>query len=317
MSANRGFFSRREMQFGGMSPDHEHFGCNRRGCPLPICAMSVGLNDSELAELAKTLPASPRLLAELAPRLQQVEVPLSEITTLLRRDASLTARLIAMANSAAYARAEPAASLEEAVACIGYREVYRLVGAVAATQLADEKLAEYQMEPRRVRENALFVALVMEELADAIGRDPRAAYTMGLLRSMGKVVLDRHAKSHPPSAPLDPAAPGGVAEWERTQWGISNPEVAAKILTAWRFPAETVTAILHHYAPSADDPAAAHLLNLAAGAADLRGYGFPGEEGYWLFTPENFALTGVDEGKLVWAGERAFQTLGKICAALG
>ncbi len=275
----------------------------------------VPITEAELAERVQTLPASPRLLAELAPKLQQDEVPLPEITQLLRRDPALTARLIAMANSTVYARSEPATSLEEAVACIGYRDVYRLVGAVAATQVTDEPLGFYGIEAHRFRANALFVALVMEELADDALHDPRAAYTVGLLRSIGKVALDRHARSVGQIAPYA-SETQPIGEWERSIWGCTNADIAAKIMAAWRFPEETANAVGQHYAPGPDSLALSHLLNLCAGAADLRGFGFRGEESYWQFTPDNFARAGVDEGKLVWAAERAYRTLIRICDAL-
>lgn len=271
--------------------------------------------ETELAALAAQLPASPRLLAELAPRLQQIEVPLADVTALLRRDAGLTARLIAVANSAAYARAEPATSLEDAVASIGYTEIYRVVGALAARQLADEPLALYGIATHRFRENALFVALVMEELAGVTGAEPRAAYTIGLLRSVGKVALDRHGRIAPGPQPL--AEDAALLDWERVNWGTSNAQIGARILERWRFPGETVASVREHYAPGADALATSHLLNLAAGAADLRGFGLPAEQSYWQFTPENFARSGVDEGRLVWAGERAFRTLQRISDALG
>lgn len=273
------------------------------------------LTDAELTRLVEGLPASPRLLAELGAHLQQVEVPLAEVTALLRRDPAMTARLIAMANSAVYARVEPATSLEEAVACIGYRDVYRLVGGIAAHQLGDEPLKTYDIDPRRFRENALFVALVIEELAEVTGAEARSAYTTGLLRSIGKVALDRRSRSIEGAPTLPPGA--SVVDWEQEQWGTTNAELAARILALWRFPEDTVEAVRQQYAPGADTPAMGHLLNIAAGAADLRGFGFSGEESYWQFLPESFARTGVDEGKLVWAGERAFQALTKISTALG
>jgi HD-like signal output (HDOD) protein len=281
-----------------------------------VIVSRLPLSDSERSNLVQSLPTSPRLMAELGVQLQKAEVPLEEVTQLLRRDPALTARLIVMANSAAYARAEPAASLEEAVACIGFREVYRLVGALAANQLANEPLRFYGIETSRFRENALFVALVMEELAVATGSDPRAAYTTGLLRSVGKVGLDRHARQEEGVAPLAPDTQT-VVEWEQLNWGCSNAQVAASILAGWRFPIEMANAVREHYAPGTAAPALGHLLNIAAGAADLRGFGFRGEESYWQFTPENFDRTGVDEGKLVWAGERAFQALTRISSALG
>ncbi len=270
---------------------------------------------NDIASIIDGLPVAPRLLAELAPRLQQADAQVEDVAAVLRRDPGLTGRLIAAANSAAYAAAEPSQSLEEALARIGFRETFRIIGAVAAQHLADEPLRSYGVGPQRVRENALFAALVMEELAPEAQLEPRAAYTMGLLRSVGKIVLDRLAARR---GGIEPFAPelGDLAEWEKAGVGRVNTEMAATVLQRWGFPEPTSDAVRDHYAPAETSPVASHLLNLAAGAAELRGYGLPGEGGYWLFTPANFAATGVDEGKLVWAGERAFRTLTRLSAAL-
>jgi HD-like signal output (HDOD) protein len=278
-------------------------------------AVPATISDEQFAELMSKLPASPRLLSELAPKLEQAEVPLEEVTDLLRRDAALTARIISVANSAAYARAEPATSLEEAVTCIGFREVYRIVGAIAATQLSEVSLTVYGVEAQRFRENALFVALVMEELSAQVGTDPRAAYTVGLLRSIGKVALAALAAEF--ETPIEAVtADDSLLGWEQAHFGSTNADIAARVLSAWRFPTGTVEAVRDHYQPTGTN-ALAHLMNIASGAADLRGFGFPGEEAYWQFTPDNFAVAGVDEGTLVWAGERAFRTLTRIVGALG
>lgn len=274
------------------------------------------LTDAELTQVVSSLPTSARLLSELAPKLQQVEVPVEDITELLRRDAGLTARLIAIANSSVYARAEPATSLEEAVACVGYRDVYRLIGALAAKQLSDQPVPAYGIDGARFRQNALFVALVTEELATLGEIDPRQAYTVGLLRSTGKVTLDRLTQAR--GREIHPLKDDQtLLEWERAEWGTTSAEVGARILAFWRFPAVAVEAVREHFTPGPDSSGLSHLLNLAAGAADLRGFGLRGEDSYWQFTPENFARTGIDEGNLVWAGERAFRTLEKMTVALG
>jgi HD-like signal output (HDOD) protein len=274
------------------------------------------ITDAELAEVVSSLPTSARLLSELAPKLQQIEVAVEDVTELLRRDPGLTARLIAIANSAMYARVEPATALEEAVACIGYSDVYRLIGALAARQLSDHPVRAYGVDGTRFRQNALFVALVIEELATLGDIDPRQAYTVGLLRSVGKVALDRLAETAGREvAPLRDEQP--LLDWERATWGTTSAEVGARILALWRFPAVAVEAVRDHFTPAPTASALSHLLNISAGAADLRGFGLRGEESYWQFTPENFARTAIDEGKLVWAGERAFRTLERMTTALG
>ena len=100
--------------------------------------ISSVVGDAELVRVAQDLPAGPRLLVELGQLIRDPRTDAADVIALLRQDASLVARIIRMANSVAYARAEPAGSIEEAVAGVGFREVHRLVGAVAATQLHDD-----------------------------------------------------------------------------------------------------------------------------------------------------------------------------------
>jgi HD-like signal output (HDOD) protein len=274
-------------------------------------------SDSELIQVAQELPAAPRLLVELGQMIRNSRTDSRDVVALLRQDPGLVARIIRMANSAAYARAEPAASLEEAVAGIGFREVHRLVGAVAATQLADQKLPLYGVDGVRLRENALFVAVNMEELAEECGEEPRSCYTVGLLRSIGKMVLELLGKREPTTQTFAASQEGAIDDWEKKTWGITNCEVAEKILVHWRLPHETVIAIKHHYRPSGKHNPIIHLLTLAAGSAEDRCYGLPGEEALLKITPENFTRAGIDQRTFLKACERAQRTFQRLHAASG
>lgn len=274
-------------------------------------------SDSELIHVAQELPAAPRLLVELGQMIRNSRTDSRDVVALLRQDPGLVARIIRMANSAAYARAEPAASLEEAVAGIGFREVHRLVGAVAATQLADQKLPLYGVDGVRLRENALFVAVNMEELAEECGEEPRSCYTVGLLRSIGKMALELLGKRDPMTQPFAASQECAIDDWEKKTWGITNCEVAERILVHWRLPHETVIAIKHHYRPSGKHNPIIHLLALAAGSAEDRCHGLPGEEPLLRITPENFTRAGLDQRTFLKASERAQRTFQRLHAASG
>lgn len=205
------------------------------------------ITPESLLSFARSFPATPQVLAESGVLLKKSDVELRDVAKLLKRDSALTARLIALANSAAFAQAEPVASIEVAINLAGFQEVHRLVGLALLEQFGDEGLVAYGVESRRLRENSLFTALLMEELAKPAGEDPRTAYTIGLLRSIGKLALARLARVHVPDARFDPETPGsGLADWERAVFGTTNGEAAKTILNSWRFPPETVKAISEH-----------------------------------------------------------------------
>ena len=269
-----------------------------------------------LLHVVKTMPAAPQILARLGELLLDLNSDLDAVTSLLRCDAALTTRILRIANSVAYNTGTPFASLEQAMARVGFSEVYRLTGFAATGQLADRRLVLYGISAAQLRENSLLTALVMEALAEAADLDPRAAYTAGLLRSTGQVALDRLTRDPAYSGSYSSANCGPLAEWETAFAGLNNCEAAAFILSEWRFPPDTVEAIRNHYAPRAGSPPLASLLNLAAGAVERSNYGLPGELHYWDPLSEKFATAGIDEQDLEDATRRALEAFGPVRAAL-
>ena len=231
-----------------------------------------------LHEQAQHLPAAPRLLAELGRLVRSTDTDANDVVALLRRDTSLVSRVLRMANSAAYGRAEPIGSIEDAVVAIGFGEVHRLVGALASTQLADQPLVLHGVSPARYRENSLFVATLMEELAGRAQLDAHACYTVGLLRALGMVVLERAAQREERSVPSFAASgEASVETWQRRHWGVDGWQVAASLLRHWQFPEGVVCAIEHHEQPAGRPEPVVHLLQIAAACAAKDRYGLPGE----------------------------------------
>lgn len=279
--------------------------------------VSASFSETACLQIAQELPVAARLLVELGRAIRNPLVNAGTVTALLRQDAALVARIIRMANSVAYGRTEPAGSIEEALAHIGFREVHRLVGSIAASQLAEQRLRLYGMEAGRLWENALFVAVLMENLAEVADEDPGSSYTVGLLRSIGKMAIERLTEGDRSLVPFAESGETELEAWEEKHVGMTNCEVAERILLHWRLPHETVSAIRHHYHPEKRHNPVIHLLSLAAGAAEHRCCGLPGEAAYWAFTPENFTRSGVDPRTFQGATERAQRTFQRLQAAMG
>jgi HD-like signal output (HDOD) protein len=183
--------------------------------------------------------------------------------------------------------------------------VHRLVGALAATQLAEKPLEHYGLGRDRLRRVSLFTAVIMEELSKYAGESQRRCYTVGLLRSVGIMTLQILARKHGHIPPFNPGTGQPLDEWEKTHWGLDNCEAAEVILREWRLPHETISAVRHHYRPEGKHSPIIHQLSLACGASYDRFEGLPGEEDYWKNTPENFRKAGLDLAALQAAGEKA------------
>jgi HD-like signal output (HDOD) protein len=268
-----------------------------RPFPTDNPVMSVeAISQDRLLQIANSFPATRHTLLQLGSLLRNPAVCLERIVVPLRRDPALVARLIRSANSVVYAQTEPVASVEDAVSLMGYQEVHRMVGFALLDHFSDGGLPSYGISSKQLRENSLFTALLMEELAPGAGEDPRNSYTIGLLRSIGKVALDKLGGSSQVQIGEVPERieEAGIAEWERSTYGITNTEAAGAILKAWRFPNEIVVAISDHYAPDGRLMPLTNLLHLAAGMAHMLGHGLPGESGYWTDSEEIYQRCGLE-----------------------
>jgi len=145
--------------------------------------MSVTLiSEDSVLRIANTFPATQQVLSQLGVLLRDPSVGITQVTTILKRDVSLSARLIRTANSAAFAQDTPVATVEDAITLIGFQEVYRLVGVAFISQVSDNGLPSYGISSKRFYDNSLFTALLMEGLAAGAQEDPRYCYTVGLMR---------------------------------------------------------------------------------------------------------------------------------------
>lgn len=272
--------------------------------PIPI---------ETLLEVVQTLPTAPRIFAQVGRLLVNPNSSSDEVIKLLRLDTALTARVIKISNSVFYQPDQPTSSIEEAVLRIGYNALYRMTGLAAAADLTAQDLEIYGISGAQLRENSLLCALVAEQLAQFAAMDPHHAYTAALLRSMGRVALDRIARTNPNN---DATEQKRIVDWETRTLGLSNTDAAAFILTEWRFPAHIIAAIRDHYLLAPSDSKLAYIVNLAGGAADRCQHGLPGEEAYWSPVQERCEIVGVTEEQIDEATREALANFGPVRAAI-
>ena len=246
---------------------------------------------------ARKLPSAPQVLASLCELLQDVNVNLDRIAMEIRVDPTLAARVIRMSNSAVFGVGQRVGSVDEAVNRVGLGEVMRLVGAATVAALVERSLTCYGVADDRFRESLLLHALAGEALAAYTDLDPRVAYSAGLLRGIGMMVLDRAGRARQPAPAFDGARYPGYSEWERAAFGISAVDATALVLDDWRFPSDFVAAIENQrlLTPASFRNRFACLLNVAGAIVAECGYAFPGEAADWVLSPRKLAGVGIND----------------------
>jgi HD-like signal output (HDOD) protein len=280
-------------------------------------AIGTPFSRDKLLETARSLPADLEVLSTLGEMLQDVNADLGAIAALLRRDLALAARIVRISNSPLFGGR--VASVEEAVSRVGFGEILRLVGTATTGRFADRALEHYGITALQLRDNMLYTAFACEELARLSAGDSRVAYTAGLLRPIGFMVLDRAARGRiPPRETFEPKRWGNYRIWEGSFLGVGHAEVAGLILDEWHFPKSMGAALrLHYLAQPADmENSLALTLNLAGTLAGAAGHAFEGETDHWLLTPEKLQAAGLNQEQLATAAEAAGRSFDRAVALL-
>ena len=205
------------------------------------------------------LPSPPTIYFRLMQELARHDATTERVGEIISQDASLTAKLLQLANSAFFALPRPVVSVPEAVQIIGFNLVKSLslsLGLFAS--LNNETVGEYNSE--RLYVHSLATGLLAQKILSDEGAESAvvdAAFTAGVLHDTGKLVLAsalpdlyRHA--------LQLAADELIPQWqaEANVFGVSHAEIGAYLLGLWGLPPSIVEAVAWHHQPHRREPPA-------------------------------------------------------------
>ena len=190
---------------------------------------------------------------------------------MIKLDPGLTGRILRRANSAALSSGNRIGSIEEAVARIGYFEVNRLLLESVTHRLLARPLRCYGLASGALWRASLACAFAMERLARHTHRSEDTAYTVGLLHSVGMIVISEEMESGQKGRPLlGNPFDSNLGDRERERFGFDHAEIGAELLRFWDFPPGMIEAIRFQLIPTRCDsvPKLACLLGLARWVRD-------------------------------------------------
>lgn len=248
---------------------------------------SAGEPDIYQRLLAARLPSPPQTLLKLLALCQSDDVGMAELSELIGRDPAMTARVLAIAHSAAYHRAgTQAMNLMQACSRLGTSLIKVLVISESVRQTFDCVQQAAGADLRQFWKHSLSTALTARELARRIsGASTDEAYLAGLLHEVGRLALLTVAPQL--YLPLfDTLDDDALRLQEKRFVGMSHPEAGAWLLGRWHMSAQVVESVLLHHSAiellAEASPLAriVHLANrLVEQAANNPTQACPGEQG--------------------------------------
>ncbi|HEY8993967.1 MAG TPA: HDOD domain-containing protein, partial [Lacunisphaera sp.] len=270
------------------------------------------LGRDTIISLGSKLPPALGIFGRLRTLLDDADCDLDEIVELLRVDPALTFQIIKLSNSALYGLKSRTQTLDEAVARVGFGEIHQLVGLIVSRQVFQGDLKYYGIPAGRLWENSVAVGALATAFATRSGANAGSAYSAGLLRNLGKIILNNHTGAvQYPGEELQP----DVFAWEQAQHATTSPEATAVLMDHWRFPFDISGAVCTHTHPdtAGEFAAGAATLHLACSLAAEWGCALPGEgPALWRRDDALLAMVGMEPDLLEGAVADARQQFSRF-----
>ena len=205
---------------------------------------------AKMPNLTAPAPAVTRLLQVLS----LPDADHDDVICIVKQDGVLSAKLLAICNSARFGLAEPVGSVEQAVFYLGHGEIHRLIMAISFGVALSPTLPGYVIEDGELWRHSLVTAYATERVLKAVSSvslEPSIAYPAGLLHDIGKVVISHALNAENQQLIRQIVERGGhsLLEVEREVLGADHAEIGACLLRQWRLPDNIVEAVANHHAP--------------------------------------------------------------------
>ncbi len=246
----------------------------------------MNIVSAEFVRTIDDLPQFPENIVHLSRLLSDPDSKMSDIAMQISNDVTLTAELLKLVNSAAFALANPCASIADAVKLVGLRGIKNLLYSIGSVQA----FTNVSGSREELWTHSYRVAFYSYNMARNFCTSERSviddAYICGLLHDMGKIIFET---AHPDllAKVMQICRTKGVSQdiFEKLISGVNHGEIGARIAERWNFP-EVITCVIRHHHEPENSPKEARRLTSLVYLSDLMVHYQQGEVDFYQIDPE-------------------------------
>ncbi len=262
--------------------------------------------------LIARLPAMPQILIKLIELLQADDAGMPELAALIAKDAGMTSKILAVANSSAYQRHNRTVGLEQALVSLGTDMIKTLVIAESVFQTFNNFPHSGSTDLRAFWKGSLTTAVIARDIARVLDYPHvEEAYLAGLLHNVGRLALLATA---PKEYAYNFTARDDeeLCAVEQRTLEITHAEAGAWLIERWNLDSFLADSVLYHHEPVPRLEAAHPLIRIVRLAHQLCYHAEAPEQ-----AADAAALCGIDPDKLDAFVKSAARQVARAAEALG
>ncbi len=168
---------------------------------------------------------------------------------IIETDQEITLKILRVTNSAFYSLKNEVSSVRQACVMLGFNVIAEIIMAAGTSNLFGKALEAYRMNPIRLWQHSLAVALASRKIANAIRPEMAGeAFLSGLFHDVGKIILDEQIFSRNDAfTEILGNSHHEHFKVEKQILGFDHSDIAYELCKRWKFPKIVNLAIGHHH----------------------------------------------------------------------
>ncbi len=203
---------------------------------------------TDIQEKVKDLPSLPTVVMRLSQLIADPMSSTQQVQDLMSQDQAITAKVLALANSAYYAIPGGVSTLQRAIAYLGFDTVHQLVLAASVFKaLKVDKMSSFRFND--FWRHGMGVAVASEVIAKELHlHNPSEVFTCGLLHDMGKLAILKIDQDY-----LEQLCETAIRnkqtfyEAEQDAGILKHTKVGFILAEHWKLPRSIQNCILYHH----------------------------------------------------------------------
>ena len=186
------FIQHDEINEEGSSTNNQEFETNNNTVEPPPGSVKEIISDiiQKFKKSDIDLPVLPEIVKDIQEVLSSPSSSADELASIIEKDAVISVRLIAVANSVLYRGTERILSIKQAIPRIGAKETQSIVATIANKGLYEVKDKVFKKLMEKLWKHSLASAFAARSLAELMRLgDSEKFYFMGLIHDIGKVLI--------------------------------------------------------------------------------------------------------------------------------
>jgi HD-like signal output (HDOD) protein len=220
---------------------------------IPI---NTGLNNPQVQKAdgilkeIEHLPTFPKTIQDIQSAIDKPNSSIADIASMIKRDVSLSASILKLANSAAFRRGDRVESLDRAIQLIGLKELQSLLYSLGTKQIMEDKFPAFATIWDKSNECAYYCKLIAKKMA--LSKEATSnLMSAALLHDIGEIILlslesDTYGSIQKYSSSKELSS---TLSMEESSFGITHTKLGAMIAEKWFFPDLYGKTMEYHHKP--------------------------------------------------------------------